>query len=98
LIRIARGAGNLGQKRRMRNLMSAGTTLLREHPNLDFGLAAVTRIYALPDSAPLVLFALGRTIGWLAHAIEEYDSGELIRPRARYTGPAPQGSVRSVIN
>ena len=61
-------------------------------PNLDFGLAAVTRAYRLPDQAPLLLFALGRTIGWIAHAIEEYASGRLIRPRARYTGPAPQSA------
>jgi len=54
-------------------------------------LAAVTRAYRLPEQAPLLLFALGRTIGWIAHAIEEYASGELIRPRARYTGPAPEG-------
>jgi citrate synthase len=55
-------------------------------------LAAVARAYRLPEQAPLLLFALGRTIGWIAHAIEEYASGQLIRPRARYTGPAPQGS------
>jgi len=28
-------------------------------------------------------------IGWIAHAMEEYASGHLIRPRARYTGPMP---------
>jgi citrate synthase len=43
----------------------------------------------LPDQASLLLFALGRTIGWIAHAIEQYESGHLIRPRARYTGPSP---------
>ena len=43
----------------------------------------------LPEQAPVLLFALGRTIGWIAHAIEEYASGQLIRPRARYTGPMP---------
>ena len=53
------------------------------------GLAAVTRTYGLPGSAPVLLFALGRTIGWIAHAIEEYAAGQVIRPRARYIGPAP---------
>ena len=38
-----------------------------------------------------VLFALGRTVGWIAHLIEQYSTDELIRPRARYTGPAPGG-------
>ena len=47
----------------------------------------------LPDcrtEAPALLFALGRTVGWIAHALEEYAVGELIRPRARYTGPPPE--------
>jgi citrate synthase len=66
--------------------------LLGDLPNLDFGLAAITRAYRLPNEAPLLLFALGRTIGWIAHGLEEYASGQLIRPRARYTGPAPQGT------
>ena len=35
------------------------------------------------------LFVLGRTVGWIAHAIEQASHGALIRPRARYTGPRP---------
>jgi citrate synthase len=95
LMRLAQSAGGQAERRRIRNLSAAGATLLREPPNLDFGLAAVTRAYALPEHAPLLLFALARTAGWLAHAIEEYASGQLIRPRARYTGPPPQGGVPS---
>jgi citrate synthase len=70
----------------------AGFELLQDLPNLDFGLVALARTYGLPDSAPLLLFALGRTTGWIAHAIEQYGAGELIRPRARYTGPEPEES------
>ncbi|HEY1301364.1 MAG TPA: hypothetical protein VGF07_12765 [Stellaceae bacterium] len=32
---------------------------------------------------------VGRSVGWIAHAIEQYESGALIRPRARYLGPRP---------
>jgi citrate synthase len=32
---------------------------------------------------------LARTIGWMAHVIEEYASSDLIRPRAPYPGPVP---------
>jgi citrate synthase len=28
-------------------------------------------------------FALGRTAGWIAHAIEQYESDQVIRPRPR---------------
>jgi citrate synthase len=90
LVRLAEASGNDAESRALRHLSRAGAELLRDAPNLDLGLAAVARAYRLPDQAPLVLFALGRTIGWIAHAIEEYASGQLIRPRARYTGPAPQ--------
>jgi citrate synthase len=42
----------------------------------------------------VALFALGRTIGWLGHAIEQYQADQLIRPRARYTGPQPEEARR----
>jgi citrate synthase len=90
LMRLAEAGGNETAWRPFRNLWRAGLDVLQDVPNLDFGLAAVTRTYRLPEQAPLIVFALGRTIGWIAHAIEEYASGQLIRPRARYTGPAPR--------
>lgn len=58
-------------------------------PNLDFALASLARVLRLPDGAPLTLFAIGRTIGWIGHAIEQYATGQLIRPRAKYVGPVP---------
>jgi citrate synthase len=66
--------------------------LICEHPNVDFALAALTRVFDLPRDAPLVLFALARCAGWLAHALEQVTTGHPIRPRARYTGP-PIASV-----
>lgn len=67
--------------------VAAGAT--GEHPNLDFALAAVARVLGLPRGAPLMLFAIGRSVGWIGHAIEQYGAGQLIRPRARYVGPSP---------
>jgi citrate synthase len=65
------------------------TRATRERPNLDFALSAVARVLRLPPGAPLMLFAIGRSIGWIGHAIEQYATGQLMRPRARYTGPPP---------
>ena len=90
LLEMAEAAGNRDAWRLVRHLARAGSELLQAHPNLDFGLVAVAQTYRLPEHAPLVLFALGRTVGWIGHAIEQYTSGELIRPRARYTGPPPE--------
>ena len=55
--------------------------------NIDFALAAMTRALSLPAEAPFAVFALGRSVGWIAHALEQLETGELIRPRARYIGP-----------
>lgn len=60
-----------------------------ERPTVDFGLAALARVLKLPTGAALALFAIGRTIGWIGHAIEQYQLDQIIRPRARYTGPEP---------
>ena len=64
-----------------------------EQPNIDFALSALTRVYGLPKEAPLILFALGRCVGWLAHALEQVTSGQPIRPRAQYVGPPVSGPV-----
>jgi citrate synthase len=64
----------------------AASAVLREQPNVDFALAALSRVLRLPPGSALTLFAIGRTIGWIGHAIEQYATGQLIRPRARYTG------------
>lgn len=67
-------------------LAKAGESVTGERPNIDFGLAAITAIHHLPREAPITIFALARTVGWLAHCLEQVASGQLIRPRARYTG------------
>lgn len=70
---------------RLRGSVLAATGL---HPNVDFALAALTRSLHLPVDAPFRLFALGRSVGWTAHALEQVTSNRPIRPRARYDGPA----------
>ena len=72
--------------------VAAGTRLTGRPPNVDFALAAAATSLALPRNAALAIFILGRTVGWIAHAIEQYESGILIRPRARYIGPQPEAS------
>ena len=70
-------------------LRECGTRFLKEEPNIDFALVALCHTLSLPKGAAIALFALGRTAGWLAHAIEQYQLGTLIRPRARYVGLRP---------
>jgi len=69
--------------------VAAARQLVPQPPNVDFALAAATTALRLPQGTALAIFILGRTVGWIAHAIEQYQSDVLIRPRARYTGPRP---------
>lgn len=59
-------------------------------PNLDLALAAIASAYELSADVALAIFAAGRMVGWLAHALEQQESGSLIRPRASYVGRMPQ--------
>jgi citrate synthase len=61
-----------------------------ELPNCDFAMAALVRCCGFPANAPFVMFMIGRSVGWCAHAIEQISDGVLIRPRGRYTGVLPQ--------
>ena len=57
--------------------------------NNDYALAVMRRALDMPQGSETAMFAIGRTAGWIAHAIEQLESKKLIRPRARYVGPAP---------
>ena len=71
-------------------VQAAALDLIGEHPTIDFALVTLARALGLPAGSPLAIFALGRTAGWIAHAIEQYQVDKLIRPRARYIGPLPR--------
>jgi citrate synthase len=60
-------------------------------PNVDFALGALAIAGSMPFGATEGIFAIGRSAGWIAHVLEEYDERPLrYRPRAIYTGrPAP---------
>ena len=60
-------------------------------PNIDFALLALEQRLRLPNGAAFALFAVGRTVGWIAHALEQWRDGTLIRPRAVYPAPVDDG-------
>jgi len=60
-----------------------------EFVNIDYALAVLAYSLRLAPGSELALFAMARTVGWIAHASEQLQHGKLIRPRARYVGPAP---------
>ena len=51
-------------------------------PTFDMALALTTRRLDLPRDAAFALLAIGRTVGWLAHAMEQARSGSPFQPRS----------------
>jgi citrate synthase len=72
--------------RRIVEMGQAAGQVIGAAPNADYALAAIEVAYNLPRDACQILFALARSAGWMAHAIEQIESGQFIRPRARYVG------------
>lgn len=70
-------------------LVQAGADAGHGLPTLDMGLVALAAATGLPRGSAMALFALGRTAGWVAHALEQRATGVLLRPRARYAGAMP---------
>ncbi|WP_137930862.1 citrate synthase [Mesorhizobium comanense] len=73
----------------LQSLEAAAIAATGARPNIDFALAVLTRGLGLPRDAPFQLFALGRSVGWAAHIVEQIMSGNIIRPRGRYDGLLP---------
>jgi len=59
----------------------------RPKPNVDTALAAAAAALDLPTGMGPAMFAIGRTAGWIAHVLEQYESELVLRPRARFVGP-----------
>jgi len=88
LLDVARGLGRRSPRLdTLLALIRAMQDSGQEPPTLDLGLAAVTVALGLPRGAPIAVFAIGRTAGWIAHVVEQRESGQVLRPRARYVGP-----------
>ncbi|MFF1924513.1 citrate/2-methylcitrate synthase [Streptomyces sp. NPDC058221] len=60
------------------------------HANVDLALAALSVSSDMAPESGETVFAVSRTAGWIAHALEEYGERPLrMRPVGHYTGPRP---------
>ncbi len=57
------------------------------YPNVDFYSAVVYKLLGLPIDMYSPMFAIARSAGWSAHAVEQYSDNRLIRPVDHYVGP-----------
>jgi citrate synthase len=65
-------------------LTEAMRTMTGVAPNIDFALVVLERQLPLPQGAAFALTAVARTVGWIAHALEQWKNGGVIRPRGQY--------------
>lgn len=57
-------------------------------PNVEIMAALLLDAVGIGREAFTLVFAVGRSAGWLAHAMEQQKTGRMIRPVSRYVGPS----------
>ena len=62
------------------------------YPNIDFYTGLVYKTIGIPESMFTVLFAVSRSVGWMAQWCEMMNEGcnRISRPRQLYVGPEPR--------
>jgi citrate synthase len=85
--------------RRLKHLMDverrAVAALQRRKPgrrveaNIEMDAALLLDAIGLPREAFTPVFAVARCAAWLAHAMEQKQTGRMIRPASTYIGPVP---------
>jgi citrate synthase len=75
----------------IRRFIDSATRLTGVEPNIDVALAALVVHLRLSSDAAFGLFATARSVGLLAHSMEQLAEQQVIRPRGRYIGSVPQG-------
>jgi citrate synthase len=58
-------------------------------PNIDLAIATLVQVAGMIRGSGEAIFAVARTAGWIAHALEAYSGPGPLRPRAVYTGRPP---------
>ena len=100
LRRVAAGAGRRRGERRVRRPRRSGRGAgarrcstsckpgRRLHTNVELYAGVVMELCGIPREMFTPTFAASRVIGWCANVLEQAADDQIIRPSARYVGPA----------
>ncbi|MDE1995270.1 MAG: citrate synthase, partial [Rhizobiaceae bacterium] len=96
---FATGQADAGRIALAEAIEAAALALLKERKpdrpletNVEYYTALLLEALGFPREAFTGVFAIGRTVGWIAHAREQMLEGRLIRPQSRYVGPLPKAA------
>ncbi|MDR6901936.1 citrate synthase/methylcitrate synthase [Rhizobium miluonense] len=96
---FASGQADAGRIALAEAIETAALALLKERKpdrpldvNVEYYTALLLDALGFPRSSFTGVFAIGRTVGWIAHAREQTLDGRLIRPQSRYVGPLPKAA------
>ena len=97
--RLGPGAGRLAFAAEVEARVAAVFARLKPgrpplQPNIEINAALLLDAVGIPREAFTPVFAVARSAGWLAHAMEQQRQGRLIRPASAYVGPLPAGADR----
>lgn len=65
------------------------------YANVEYYAGVVMELCGIPRSMFTPTFACSRMVGWCANIVEQSHDGKIIRPIARYDGPAPSAVART---
>lgn len=94
---LAASGGGAGRVAFAEAVEAAALDILKTHKpdrpldtNVEFYTALLLEALDFPPQAFTCVFAMGRVVGWLAHAREQLAGGRLVRPQSVYVGPEPR--------
>jgi citrate synthase len=73
--------------KKLRSALDAALEINQVEPN--FALGCMFILSRMGVGSRSAMFHLGRSAGWIAHAIEQYQAGEMLHRTEVYTGPLP---------